>query len=197
MEGLTPNELSELGASRWSERLKQYLRGLSSGQKVVLALNSAVVVVGLCFQALFLSTYDWVFLFDMYLLKKQTLIWTSHALYLLLVVCPVAVLLARVKKGKISLEYELSHTAVVGCTIVGDAVVVRYRRVPVNRYCSPSPQAVTSQALLFKQAGDFYQGVGMLGQSVAKTAAACAKVQPRACRFPGSRHRPLRGRAGR
>ena len=104
MQGLTPNELSDLGASHWSERLKRYLRGLSSGQKVVLTLNCAVVVVGLCFQALFLGTYDWVFLFDMYLLTKQTLIWTSHALYLLLVVCPVAVLLARVKKGKISLE---------------------------------------------------------------------------------------------
>lgn len=104
MQDLTSANSNDLGSARWSKRLKRYFRGLSSGQKMVFALNSTVVAFGLFFQALFLSTYDWVFLFDIYLISKQTLIWISHSIYLLLVICPVAVLLTQVIKGKISLH---------------------------------------------------------------------------------------------
>jgi hypothetical protein len=107
------NDLGTAGAARRSERLKRYLRDLSDGQKVVFALNSTVVVIGLCFQVSFFSDYSWAFLFEPYFMREQPLAWFTHLLHLVLVVCPAGVLIAGIANRKIPLESIKKSYAIV------------------------------------------------------------------------------------
>ena len=98
------NDLGAAGADHRLKRLKQYLRELSGGQKVVFALNFAVLVIGLYFQVSFFNEYSWAFLFEAYFIREQPLAWFAHLLHLVLVICPAGVLLAGIANRKIPLE---------------------------------------------------------------------------------------------
>jgi hypothetical protein len=113
MQDLTPNDSNDLGSASWPERLQRYFRGLSGSQKVVFALNSTVVAIGLCFQVSFFSEYSWVFLFEPYFMREQPLAWFAQLLHLVLVVCPAGVLFAGIANRKIPLESIKKSYAIV------------------------------------------------------------------------------------